>query len=152
MKRIFVFAAGLVLFLSTSVYLTGQETNDKEKDAVKKVIQDALVDGYLNDYDLEAMKKGIHPEFTIMELRNNVLQKRGFNDMVAYVNRVKPQRPNGRRVKVTIKILTVDVIGNIGCAKVEFYDGTTHHGTDFISLIKFSDGWKLLTSVACEAE
>ncbi|MFC1726704.1 nuclear transport factor 2 family protein [candidate division KSB1 bacterium] len=141
---------GIILLSGVFLYAVNQVNIEKEKQAVKKVIQDALVDGYLNDYDVEKMKKGIHPEFTIMELRNNELQKRGFSDLLDYVKKVKPERPNGRRVRVNIKMLTVDVIGNIGSAKVEFYVGDTHHGTDFITLMKFEDGWKLMVSAACE--
>jgi hypothetical protein len=129
---------------------TVDTTLGAEKASIKEVIQDALVDGYLNKYDIEEMEKGIHPEFRIMEVRNNALSKRGYKDMLDYVERVKPSRPEGRRVKVTISILSVDVIGNIGCAKVEFYDGSVLHGTDFITLMKFDDGWKLVGSVACE--
>ena len=96
------------------------------------------------------MEKGIHPDFRILELQDNELSKRGYPELVEYVNRIKPERPEGRRVKVNIKVLSVDVIGNIGCAKVEFYVGTDLHGTDFITLVKFKEGWKLVGSVACE--
>ena len=129
----------------------GNEINiEKEKNAIKKVIQDSLVDGYLNDYNTQEMEKGIHSEFRNLELRNNKLSKRDFEDLLAYIKRVKPHRPNGRRVKVTVKFLMVDVIGNIGCAKVEFYDGPNLHGTDFITLIKFENGWKLIGTLAYE--
>lgn len=150
MKKAVILISCLFLMFGTSLYLVGQERADKEKEAIKKTIQDVLVDGYLNNYDLEAMKKGIHPEFTVMEIRNNTLHKRGYEDLVNYVNRVKPSGPNGRRVKVTVKFHTIDVIGNIGCAKVDFYDGPTLHGTDFITLMKFQDGWKLMCSAAYE--
>lgn len=123
---------------------------EEEKKAIQKVIQAALVDGYLNNYDVDEMEKGIHPEFRSMEVRNNTLSQRRYEDMLAYVERVKPTRPHGRRVKVTIEFLMVDVIGNIGCAKVEFYDGPTLHGTDFITLMRFNNGWKIMGTIAYE--
>ncbi len=148
-KRIGYFLC-LILVSGTLFYGLNQLKNEKEKEAIKKTIQDSLVDGYLNQYDIEMMKKGIHSEFTIMELNNNKLNKRKFEDLLGYAKRTKPLRPKGRRVKVTIKILMVDVVGDIGCAKVEFYVGTNLHGTDYIILIKFKDGWKLIGSVAYE--
>lgn len=134
----------------TTIDKKNDEYSEEEKKAIQKVIQDALVDGYLNNYDINEMEKGIHPVFRSMEIRNNSLSERGYEDLKAYVKRVKPQRPNGRRVKVTVKFLMVDVVGNIGCAKVEFYDGPTLHGTDFITLMKFQDGWKIMGAIAQE--
>jgi hypothetical protein len=139
----------------TAIFLlaiSGLNPANTENEEIKKVIQDALVDGYLNYYDIEEMQKGIHSDFQIMELRNNELSKRGFNALLDYVKKVKPSRPEGRRVKVTVKFLMVDVIGTIGCAKVEFYVGSTLHGTDFITLMKFEEGWKMVGSVAYEHE
>ncbi len=140
----------IILLSGVSLYALNQANTEKE--AIKTVIQSALVDGYLNNYDIEEMKKGIHPEFRIMELRTNKLSKRGFEALLDYAKKVKPNRPNGREVKVSVKFLLVDVIGSIGCAKVEFYVGPTLHGTDFITLLKFEEGWKLMGSVAYEQE
>jgi len=150
MKKLTVLISSVVLLSGVSLYALNNLNIEKEKEAVRKVIQDSLVDGYLNYYDIEEMKKGIHPEFTTMEYRNSNLYKRGFENLLAYAKRVKSSRPNGRRVKVSVKFLMVDVIGNIGCAKVEFYDGPTLHGTDYITLIKFNDGWKIMGLVAYE--
>ena len=122
----------------------------KEKEAIKEIIQYSLIDGYLNEYDIPKIEKGIHPEFFIMEKQDGKLNKKTYSDLMAYVKKVKPQRPNGRRVKVTIKILSVDVVGEIGCAKVEFYVGSTLHGTDYISLMKFDNQWRLMVSIAQE--
>ena len=124
------------------------EKLDEEIKTIKKIIQNSLVDGYMNNYDVKEIKKGIHPEFIIRELQNNRLSQRGFDDLLNYVERVKPTRPNGRRTKVTIEFLSVDVVGNIGCAKVEFYDRSTLHGTDYITLMKFDDGWKIIAAIA----
>ena len=148
MKKGIIFILCTVLLSGAIIY--GSNQVNEEKEAIKGIIQYSLIDGYLNEYDIEKMKKGIHPEFTIMELHNGELSKRKFEDLLAYAKRVKPQRPNGRRVKVTIKILMVDVVGDIGCAKVEFYVGSTLHGTDFITLMKFKNHWKLMTSIAHE--
>ena len=140
---------GLILMLGISA-----EAADclKDKEAIKEIIQYSLIDGYLNEYDIPKIEKGIHPEFFIMEKQDGKLKKRTYSDMMAYVKKVKPQRPMGRRVKVTIKILSVDVVGEIGCAKVEFYVGPTLHGTDYLSLMKFDNQWKLMASIAQENE
>lgn len=150
MKKVLTLISCIIFLTCISLFTQNQANAEKEE--IKRVIQDALVDGYLNYYDIEEMKKGIHSEFRIMELRNNELSKRDFDALLDYARKVKPSRPEGRRVKVTVKFLMVDVIGSIGCAKVEFYVGPTLHGTDFITLMKFEDGWKMVGSVAYEQE
>lgn len=137
---------------TASIFAVNQESDSQEKESIGKVIREALVDGYLNEYDLQKMQEGIHPELSIVELHNNELSRRGYPELVEYVRRVKPDRPEGRRVRVNIKILNVDIVGDIGCAKVEFYVGSELHGTDFITLMRFADGWKLIGSVAYEHE
>ena len=150
MKRVMALISCIILLSCISLFAINQANTEKEE--IKKVIQEALVDGFLNYYDIEEMNKGIHSEFRIMELRNNKLSMSEFDTLLDYVKEVKPSRPDGRRVKVTVKFLMVDVIGSIGCAKVEFYDGPTLHGTDFITLMKFEEGWKMVGSVAYEHE
>ncbi len=150
-KMIVLFLCMGILFV-VSIFAMNPDENKQEEEKITEMIQNSLVDGYLNDYDLVQMEKGIHPDFSIMELQGNELSKRGYQELVDYVNRVKPDRPEGRRVRVSIKILSVDIVDNIGCVKVEFYVGTDLHGTDFITLIRFKEGWKLVSSVACEHE
>jgi len=41
----------------------------------------------------------------------------------------------------------VDVVGNAGIAKIEFYKGEKLAYTDFLSLYKFNDGWKLVAKI-----
>jgi hypothetical protein len=149
MKKSVIFTMGIFLILGTIGHASDVQ---KEKEAIKEIIQYSLIDGYLNKYDVPMIEKGIHPEFVILEKHNGKLRKRTYSDLMAYVKKVKPQRPDGRRVKVTIKILSVDVVGEIGCAKVEFYVGTTLHGTDYITLMKFDNQWKIMASIAHENE
>ena len=149
MKKGIIVTLDLILMLGIAVEASDSH---KEKETIKEIIQYSLIEGYLNEYDIPKIEKGIHPEFFIMEKQDGKIKKRTYSDMMAYVKKVKPQRPNGRRVKVTIKILSVDVVGEIGCAKVEFYVGPTLHGTDYISLMKFDNQWKLMASIAQEKQ
>ncbi len=150
MKAGKIFCVIIIVLFAIPFYAFDAMENENEIAEIKKVIQDSLVDGYLNNYDIEAMKKGIHPDFNIIELRDGEYHKRGFESFIEYVNRVKPSRPNGRRNKVRVEFPAVDVAGTAGCAKVDFYVGETLHGTDFITMIKLKDGWKLTSSVAHE--
>ena len=49
--------------------------------------------------------------------------------------------------KVSFKFLMVDVVGNAGFAKIEFYKGDKLAYTDFLSLYRFKDGWKLVAKI-----
>ena len=48
----------------------------------------------------------------------------------------------------TVKFLYVDIDGNIAVSKFEFYEGETLKYIDFLSLIRFEDGWKIVSKIS----
>ncbi len=48
----------------------------------------------------------------------------------------------------TVKFLFIDIAGNVAVAKIEFYEGKSMNFIDYLSLIKFEDGWKIVSKVA----
>jgi hypothetical protein len=121
---------------------------DHEIEAIKKVIQEAVVDGFLNLPDLKIMRKGIHSDFINLNISDNKLTKTKLNNWLESAETRKRDNPGGRKTKVTVKFLSVEAVDDIGFAEVEFYVGTPElHGTDFFLLLKFQDGWKLVRSI-----
>jgi hypothetical protein len=43
--------------------------------------------------------------------------------------------------------LSVDVTGNVAISKIEFYEGGKKKFIDYLSLIKFEDGWKIVSKI-----
>jgi Putative lumazine-binding len=39
-------------------------------------------------------------------------------------------------------------VGTAATAKIEFYEGDELHFIDYLSLLKFDDGWKIVSKIA----
>ncbi len=48
----------------------------------------------------------------------------------------------------TVKFLFIDVSGNAAVAKIEFLEGESLNYIDYLFLIKFDDGWKIVSKIA----
>ncbi len=147
MKKMFI---GLFVVMVFSCLVWAENTDmEKEKTAIKKVILEAYRDGIVNVGDVEAVKKGFHPEFNLLGIT-----KDGANvwklPIANWIKSVEKKKQEGKyppKEKVSFKFLVVDVVGNAGFAKIEFYKGEKLAYTDFLSLYKFKDGWKLVAKI-----
>ncbi|MGD2091271.1 MAG: nuclear transport factor 2 family protein [Candidatus Aminicenantes bacterium] len=147
MKKIFSCLLAVMLF--SSFFLSGEMDMEKEKAAIKKVILSAYRDGIVNVGDVEAIKKGFHPEFNLLGLNKDKsgIWKLPIANWAKDVEKRKKEGKYPPKEKVSFKFLLVDVVGNAGFAKIEFYKGEKLAYTDFLSLYKFNDGWKLVAKI-----
>ncbi len=147
-KNIFVLI--LSVFVTISFLYAGEGDIEKEKAAVKKVILDAYRDGIVNVGDVEAIKKGFHPGFNLIGFGRDDIWKFPIYSWIKSVEHKKKEGKFPPKEKVTFKFLLIDVVGNAGMAKIEFYKGDKLAYTDFLSLYKFSGGWKLVAKIFYE--
>ena len=147
MKKLF--SCVFVMMLFSSFLLSGDMDIEKEKAAIKKVILSAYRDGIANVGDVEAIKKGFHPEFNLLGLNKDKsgIWKLPIDKWAKDVEKRKKEGKYPPKEKVSFKFLLVDVVGNAGFAKIEFYRGEKLAYTDFLSLYKFNDGWKLVAKI-----
>ena len=135
-----------VLVLLTSV--VGEDSNEVEKDrqAIKAVIEDAYIQGVFIKKDPESMKKGFHPEFNMLILKDGQMTKVPFDQCINIVEESKKNSVPSK-VEITHRFSFIDVTGNSAVAKVEVYKGSTHVFTDYLSLYKFKEGWKIVAKI-----
>lgn len=147
MKKI-IFCLFTVLVFS-SLVLAGDTGVEKEKAAIKKVILDAYRDGIVNVGDVAAIKKGFHPEFNLLGIAKDGtgIWKLPIAKWIQSVEKKKAEGKYPPKEKVSFKFLLVDVVGYAGFAKIEFYKGDKLAYTDFLSLYKFKDGWKIAAKI-----
>ncbi len=143
MKKILMVA--LIFFLVSVVF--SQSTDDAEKPAIQKVIQEAYVDGLQNRGDLDKTREGFHPGFNLLGQRNNRLTKFPIYNWIASVENAKMENPNEQRPVTTAKFVNIDVTGKAAVAKLELYRENKHIFTDYLSLYKFDEGWKVVSKI-----
>ncbi|MBN1164698.1 MAG: nuclear transport factor 2 family protein [Candidatus Krumholzibacteriota bacterium] len=119
----------------------------EEEAAVKKVIEEAYVRGVHIDRDVPAMRSGFHPEFNMLILKDDNIVTYPIDKWVESVEKSKKDHPQPPAHKITYKFPWVDVTGNAAVAKIEIYRDDRHIYTDYMSLYKFPEGWKIVNKI-----
>jgi len=146
MKKLILAAICLVSVCSISF---AQDDIQKEKESIKKVIQEAYVDGLCNNADEVAVNKGFHPGFNLIGAgKGNTMWKHPIYNWIEGAKEGKKKHKYAFQDEfTTVKFLSVDVTGNVAISKIEFYEGGKKKYIDYLSLIKFEDGWKIVNKL-----
>lgn len=149
MKKSFLSTIVLIVFAVSSLAQNELE-NKKEKEVIKKIIQEAYIDGLINEGDFNKIDKGFHPEFNLLGIgKGNEMWK---YPIYSWKESVKNDLQTGKipkkdEEKVSIKFLMVDITGTAAIAKIEFYVGEKLTYIDYLSLYKFAEGWKIVNKI-----
>jgi len=148
MKKLIL--ASLITLLSFSA-LYAQDEQSKEKELIKQVIQTAYVDGLCNNADEVAIKQGFHPGFNLLSAgKGNTMWKLHIYNWIeiAKEGEEKGNKYSFQNELTTVKFLFIDIAGKVAVSKIEFYEGKDLNFIDYLSLIKFKDGWKIVSKIA----
>jgi len=140
-KMTFTLAA--IMLLSMPLAVQAEEPPDEA--AIKQLVQQAYVDGLLNLGDLEKTRSGFHPDFVLLGLRNGQLTRFPIADWIASAEKQKTagQKPPS----TTIQKISVDITGTAAAVKLELVRAGKLVYTDYLSLYKFNDGWKIVGKI-----
>ncbi len=138
----------VVVFSSISVF--AQTSGKEEQESIKKVIQSAYVDGLLNNADQDAIAAGFHEGFRLLGTgKGNSMWNYPIYNWAedARLGKLEGKYPKTGDDKVSVKYLFVDVEGTAATVKLEFFTGKEKKYIDYISLLKFEDGWKIVSKI-----
>jgi len=138
------------IFLSFVTVLAQEPDVEKEKELIKEVIQQAYADGLCNNADEAAVSKGFHPGFELVGIgQGNRMWKHPIYNWIedAKAGKKKGKKYSFQDELTTIKFQFVDVAGTAAVAKIEFYEGGKLSFYDYLSLLKFESGWKLVSKI-----
>lgn len=137
-----------LVILGYAIIFSTETTNiDREKELIKNVILKAYQEGICNVGDVEMIKKGFHPGFNLLIMNNDYLEKLAIYNWIKRISSRKQQGKYPPAEKVNFKFPYIDIAGKAGMAKIEFFRGGKKIYTDFLSLYKFSDGWKIVAKI-----
>jgi hypothetical protein len=120
---------------------------DNDKEAIKKVIEEAYIKGVHRDQDENKMKGGFHQDFVMLVLKNNEINKVSVDEWLERVAKMKRDNPELWKSRTSYDFRLVDVTRNAAVAKLDVYKGTTHFSTDYMLLYKFEKGWKIVSKI-----
>ena len=116
-------------------------------EAVMTVIRDAYIYGIHIDRDVDAIRKGFHPAFNMLILRDDQIIERPIETWIQMIEASLETDPGPSKVKTTHKFSIVDVTGHAATARIELFRDDVHVYTDYQLLYKFSDGWKIVSKI-----
>jgi hypothetical protein len=108
------------------------------------VVEEAYVKGVHADPSGEAMRKGFHPDFIMFVQDGEKVTKVTRDEWITRIEAGKAKNSGAPKPAVKHEFPVVEVSGKAAIVRVELYRDGKHVFTDFISLYKFEDGWKLV--------
>lgn len=141
----------LVMILSLTATATAQGNGTSDQEAIRHVIE-YYFNGWKND-DVESIKKAFHPKakFFVAAIKDDLGLIGQSEVFAAFRSNIKRHVSKG---KVDTRIISLDLAGNAASAKVEMHypgDFQSATVTEYLSLIKFGNGWKIVSRVSSVA-
>ncbi|HEY7410292.1 MAG TPA: nuclear transport factor 2 family protein [Vicinamibacteria bacterium] len=138
--RVLVLVA--VLVSGSALPAGADEATDKE--AVKAVVKAAYVDGVHAVGDPEAMRRGFHSGFNMLVLKDGQMSAVPIADWIARLEKAGSASQGKPRPAIKAEFTLVDVTGDAAVTRVEIFRAGRHVFTDYLSLYRFPDGWKIV--------
>ncbi|MFC1583371.1 nuclear transport factor 2 family protein [Candidatus Neomarinimicrobiota bacterium] len=139
--------AMVMMAVAFSACAERETATNPEAEAVKTVVRDAYVYGIQIDRNVEAIRKGFDPVFNILILQNDEISEYPIETWIEGIEASLETNPGPREYETTYEFPMVDVTGSAAVVQVELYRDEVHFFTDYLSLYKFSDGWKIVSKI-----
>ena len=117
------------------------------KEAIRRVIEKAYIQGIHGDQDEETVKSGFHQDFAMLVLQNDTIDKVTVDEWLDRIETMKAENPELWKAETTHNFELIDVAGYAAVAKLDVYKGTTHFSTDYMLLYRFEEGWRIVSKI-----
>ena len=140
----------VLLSLTALLTFAGAQAAEQDDDvaAIRELIETSYVNGAFNALDPDAMRRGFHPDFAIFSPDGQDIAKypiATWADDVA--ERKARDNFNPAHNVWKHRFAAIDVTGQAATVKIEL----SHEGelvyTDYLSLLKFDGGWRIVAKV-----
>jgi hypothetical protein len=123
-------------------------TAQTDEQRIKDVIKSAYVNGIHNAGSLQDIDTGFHPSFELITLgrdRSTV----SLLPIYTWREMVRQSKEAGKTpaVKTECKFLSIDITGLAAVAKIELHREGKLIFTDYLSLYKFREGWRIVSKI-----
>lgn len=144
MKKISI----LLVLIMMCTFVFAQDV-EKDQKAIKKLILAAYVDGLQNNGDLNATREGFFPGFELLIFKNNMVDKFPIYNWITYKEMAKAENPEPlpEEELTSCEFEFIDVTGTAAVAKIHLSKGGKKIYTDYLSLYKFKEGWKIVNKI-----
>jgi hypothetical protein len=127
-----------------SLALPARAADDVE--AVKAVVKSAYVDGVHVKGDPALMRAGFHPDFRMLVLKDGAMTAVTLDEWAARIEKTA-KASAAPRPAIRHEFARVDLAGNAAVVRLELFRDERHAFTDYLSLYRFPDGWKIVSKI-----
>jgi hypothetical protein len=145
MKKISILL--IILTLSSLSSFSQQTKIEIETSAIQNVITSAYINGIHNLGDIQAIKDGFHPGFNLLIQEKGHLSFLPIYTWIEMVEQRKAENPNGPAEKTSVEFVNIDITGTAAVAKIDLFKGDKKIFTDYLSLYKFDENWKIVSKI-----
>lgn len=132
-------------FFFVSCLMSADEAT--EEAAIIKVVESAYLKGVCNVGDPEAVKKGFHEDFSLKGINKGKLSVLPISQWIEIINKRKAKGDYPPEEKIRFEYPLIDITGNAAMIKIKYMRGNEHIYTDYLLLLKFSEGWRITDKV-----
>jgi len=119
------------------------QDNFSEKNAIERLITEHyLVPVYLGT-NLETIKQGFHEDFRMYVLDKGKLSVRTREEWIERLKKSREENKTKRTYAWMFEVINVEE--QTAVAKVRINENGSIKYVDYLTLYKFSDGWKIIT-------
>jgi hypothetical protein len=134
---------GAVLMVMALAAPTITRAQSSDEDQIRQVITSAYIDGLHMNGSRDDIRAGFHPDFVMKVLGDNGVTDVTIEEWIARL----PAEGNAPGYEVTARFPQVIVTGTAAVAQVEvMYDGDQVF-TDYMSLYRFPEGWRIVAKI-----
>lgn len=119
---------------------------EADRQAVETVVRTAYVEGVHAKPSAAAMRQGFHPDFRMYVLKDGAVSVVTRDEWAARIEKGAAER-KAPVPEIKADFTRVDVTGNAAVAQVQLHRGGKHVFTDYLSLYRFPDGWKIVGKI-----
>jgi len=117
-----------------------------DRQAIEAVVRAAYVDGVHARPSGALMRQGFHPDFRMFTLRDGVLGVVTLDEWAVRIDKGAAERKEPPP-EVKAEFTRIDVTGNAAVVQLQLHRGGKHVFTDFLSLYRFPDGWRIVAKI-----
>lgn len=133
----------LMILLGLGPMTMQDSIGTEEAAAVKEVLVNAYVRGVFIERDEKLVKDGFHPEFTMQVLNDEEIITASLDMWLDRLSLNSQKNPN----KIEHEFKFIDIVDRAAISKMEIFKNSRHLYTDYFSLYKFKNGWKIVSKI-----
>ena len=147
-NRLLISAAALLLLTTLYAFTSFENKTANAEEEVKELILKSYINGAFNALNPDAMRSGFHPDFAIFSADGEKIRKYPIATWADGVEKRKNDPEfDPTQNKWEHNFASVDVTGGSAAVKIELFHEGKHVYTDYLSLLKFDSGWKIVAKV-----